>query len=105
MQAVQNSEPQQGEQQLGWEFEGLVVQQTRADPGSPGEFPCNDEDGQALKLQEGDIFVYQAEAIVTSVEIGAGYKGGIQVKARKRIHHGRTIDGSQQIVGVQRRGK
>ena len=91
------------EGQLEWTFEGLPVQHTRADPGSPGEFPCIDEDGSPLTLKEGDVFAYQAEAIVTSVEIGAGYKGGIQVKARKRVHHGRTIDGSQQIVGVVRR--
>ena len=91
--------PSDGEQeleQLGWEFEGLPVVQSRIDAASPGEFPALDEDSHPLMVSEGDIIVVQVEYLI-------GYKGGIQVKARKRIHHAKTIDGSQQVVGVQRR--
>ena len=101
MQAVPNVE-QEEERQLEM-FEGLVVQQFRLDPGSVGQFPCLDEEGQPLKLQEGDVVVVQVEMLVTRVAFEAGYKGGIQHKARKRIHGGNVIDGSQQVVGVQRR--
>ena len=99
--AVPSEEPQEDTQlEL---FEGLVVQQFRLAPGSIGEFPASDEDGDPLKLQEGDVVAIQVEMLVTSVTFAAGYKGGIQHKARKRIHSGTVIDGSQQVVGVSRR--
>lgn len=98
--AVPNDE--EPEQQL-WEFEGLPVVQSRVNPSSPGEFAAVDEDGSPLIIHEGELFIVQTEYLCTSVEIGAGYKGGIQVKSRKRIHHGKAIDGSQQLMGVVRR--
>jgi hypothetical protein len=101
MQAVPNEEPEE-EAQLEM-FEGLIVQQYRLDPGSIGSFPSLDEEGQQLKLQEGDIVAIQVEMLITKVSFEAGYKGGIQHKARKRIHGGNVIDGSQQVVGVSRR--
>ena len=103
MQAVPNEEDL--EPQLTWQFEGLTVQQSRIEPSSLGEFPCIGEDGQALELHEGDSIAITVEAIVTSVEVGAGYKGGIQHKARKRIHHVKVLDGTQAIVGMRRRNQ
>jgi hypothetical protein len=100
IQAVPNEEEELEQLEM---FEGLVVQQYRLDPGSIGKFACLDEEGQALKLQEGDVVVIQVEMLVTSVTFEAGYKGGIQHKARKRIHGGSVIDGSQTVVGVSRR--
>jgi hypothetical protein len=96
-------EDNEPEEQLEWTFEGLAVSQSRANPGAPGEFAAIGEDGKALKIDEGDIFVVQTEYICTSVEIGAGYKGAIQTKSRKRTSHGKALEGTQEIVGLRRR--
>jgi hypothetical protein len=37
------------------------------------------------------------------VEFKPGYKGLIQTKPRKRIHHAGALEGSQEIVGLRRR--
>jgi hypothetical protein len=84
-------------------FEGKVVQRYRIAPGSIPEFASVDENGAALKLEEGDIVVCQVEVFVTGVQIGAGYKGGVQTKTRDRIHVGKVIEGSQQVVAMVRK--
>lgn len=91
------------QQEIGWEFEGLPVQASRVAPGSPGEFACVDENGAPLALVDGDIIAYQAEALVYEVKFEAGYKGGIQMKPRKRVHVAKTVEGSQVVVGVRRK--
>jgi hypothetical protein len=99
--AVPEYEPEDGGQ-LDL-FEGRVVQRYRIAPGSIPEFTSVDENGAALKLEEGDICVVQVEVFIHRVSIGAGYKGGVQTKARDRIHEGKVIEGSQQVVAVVRR--
>ena len=98
---VAESSPEPEDTQLAL-FEGKVVQRYRLAPGSIPEFACLDNQNEHVMLHEGDIVVIQVEALVTSVEIGASYKGGIQTKARDRVHHAKVQDGTQQIVHVLR---
>ena len=101
MQAVPN-EPEEAPAQLEM-FEGLVVQRYRLDAGSIGTFACIDENSQPLQLHEGDQVAVQFDMIVTKIEVGAGYKGGIQYKPRSRTHKGKVVEGSQTVIGVKRR--
>lgn len=103
--AVEVEEEEAEAVQLGWEFEGMPVQASRVAPSSPGEFACVDANGEPLALRDGDIIAYQAEAIVVGVHFHAGYKGGLQVKPRKRIHVANTVEGSQQVIGVRRKAR
>jgi hypothetical protein len=84
------------------EFEGLSVARSRMGSVPTGEFAALDEDGNALTLLDGDTVVVQLEVIVTGVEFGASYKGGIRISSRDRVHKGHTLEGSQQIVGLKR---
>ena len=82
-------------------FEGKVVQRYRLNIGTVPEFACI-QDGQPVKLEEGQVVVVQCEAIVTKIAIGAGYKGAIPTKSRDRVHHANVLDGSQVIVHIVR---
>jgi hypothetical protein len=98
--SVPSEEP---EQLIIGKFEGLVVNRARLAVGSVGEFPCLDDQGDVLKLAEGDIAVVQVEVLVTAIQHGASYKGGMVIGPRDRTHLGKVIEGSPQIVGVARR--
>jgi len=84
------------------EFEGLTVARARIGSVASGEFAALDEDGGVLLLQDGDVVVVQYEEIITGVEFGASYRGGIQISSRDRVHKGHVVEGSQQIVGLRR---
>lgn len=91
------------EQLVIGQFEGLIVNRNRIAPGSIGEFASMDDQGETLTLNEGDVAVVQVEVLVTGIVHGSSYKGGIQVGPRDRTHLGKVVEGSQQIIGVQRK--
>jgi hypothetical protein len=84
-------------------FEGnFVVQRYRLNPGTVGEFILRDENGEDLKLSVGDRVAIQCDVLIEEVSFRTKYKGLIQTKARDRVHHGKVMDGTQQVVHVER---
>jgi hypothetical protein len=84
------------------EFEGLTVARSRIGSVPSGEFAALDDEGGVLTLTDGDTIVVQVEILVTGVEFGASYRGGIQISSRDRVHKGHVLEGSQHVVGLRR---